>query len=337
MEVSDLLTMKYYIVNIINGISKMGMLALDENDNILLEQSGTGPVFNCIPDLSTYVPEEQQGLVQVIKCCQPTGNQIYASIYAALQGFDLVTSGVGGSIQSNLESWFGRFAIIVMLPWVIILTALFIYFMVTKVMSFAAGMIFISVTFILAIIAIAWIFWDAYDTSLNVYNNTIATISDNWNKYKYDIGGQIIDGYLLDENTMCNKYEDLACCNFDYTSCINGCGVAFTITPNIIPTNSTGTLNIDIEPDTGKIITGGTVFIPPEINGGTATTIPLNNDGSYSGIFNYRSTNTPGVVDVVAQFISADGNFSSGSQVTLVGSGGNLTSNRRIGCRSCKK
>lgn len=329
------------------------ILALDENDNIVIELMDTSASLGCVPDMSNYIPTFYNAIIPTFKCCQPTGNQIYASAYATAQGFNLAATGIPSVVQSQLESWFARIAFVLILPWAIILVALFIYFMVTHVMSFAAGMAFISVTVLLAIIALAWIFYDALNTSGNIYNSVVNGFRNNWTANKDAITGHILNAYLLNPGAMCNPNEQLACCGFDYDQCEGGCDISILVDPEFVLTNATGLLSIELVNNSNTDFpNGGTLFIPPQLNGGTGLTITIpsfNTNEMFDTTIIYNTTGAmPGIVDVTANFVSGSINITVIDSVTIIGDSdpvitpGNIELIRGLNkgkksCRSCVK
>ena len=269
-----------------------------------MSTGNTGPAFSCIPDLSTFVPVFLQPEVKSLKCCKPNGNQLYSLGYAGVQVAQFLTDGIfdgltgftgftgftgtTGTVSlddaiTRAEFWFGRLTVFLVLPWLLIFIALFIYLGITGLMSGAAVIIFIIMTLVLAGFSLFLIIWDARQTVITVRNdlgfalstiigdirNTVTqkvnTVVDRWNTYEVELIGRLIDAYTLEAGCTKDPYE---CCDFD--NCTVGCLTKFSVLPDIVPTSATGILNLEIS---GGGVTAAYFVIPPELNGGTGTTI----------------------------------------------------------------
>lgn len=290
-------------------------LTIDDNDQIVFEDADTTDealILGCIPDMADNVPPIYQGIVPTLKCCQPNGNQIYSVLYAAGQGANAVLSDVPSSVKSDLESWYFRLGIALTLPWVIGFIIILVTLIVTNVISIASGIGIILVVIILAGISLAYVFYDASRTASNTYNTALNTVNENWDDFKSDISGHIIDAYLLEAS--CNKDEPYYCCitnNVPIIGCVSGCNFELTVNPEFVVTSSTGSMLITIT-DSGVRGTTGTVTIPKELNAAMGQPVVLPFDIKESGgtveiTYLYNSASAPSTVDITANMSLKDG------------------------------
>jgi hypothetical protein len=268
------------------------------------------PVFDCIPNLGAHVPVFFQPLVRQIKCCKPNGNQLYSVGYAGVQVADYLFSGIGptgGVFTETLQDaqyWFARPAIFLVLPWLLLFIAIFIYMGFTGLMSMFAAVIFITMVLLIGAFTIFIVIWETRNLLLNAegtvsnfvtttINNARNTVMERWNTYET----QLVE-YLLNAYTIQNSCDDEnnVCCGFNPDICTSQCTARFTIEPNIVAPGTTGTMTLHVE---GTATTGGFYVIPPEINGGvTGTTIPFT--GNTPVTFNYSAQSIETVANVTA-------------------------------------
>lgn len=265
--------------------------------------------LTCIPDFAQNLPPLLQPFATILKCCQPTGDQLYSILYALGQSFQLVTSGTFGPIESELESTFTRFAIVITAPWVLIFIAVFVLLMAQRTISVPAGVFFIVLSIILAVLAVIWTLHDVSVTTTALSNAFRNTITGNINKYQGEIIAHVIGAYIL--TASCNPNEPDACCGFNRSFCFAGCTKPFQIDTPAIPSASTGKVEVTIS---SNLDLSGTITVPPEIVGGKEPRIiPFAGVNSFT--IPYNTTATPGVYNV--NFISRIGPTGAFNSTTL--------------------
>ena len=256
--------------------------------------------FPCIPDIADVVPPLFAPLAQAIKCCPPTGDQIYSVLYAIGQSIDLVTTGIVPPAQQELEDAFIRYSVIMTVPWALMLVALFILLIASRTITPITGIFFIIITLVVAVLAVLWVVYDVQNTSDAVYDKVIGEVRARFNTYESDIISNVIGAYLLTES--CNKDEPNSCCTLAYGSCVSGCGNQLSVDPPAIPVSSTGTITVSI---TTSSAATGTITIPGELLGTPAPMVIGFTGSDFSQDVTYATNATPGSYDVVAVFYDA--------------------------------
>jgi hypothetical protein len=224
------------------------------------------PQLGCIPDMNTYFPEFLWDEVQTIKCCNPNGNQIYSTIYAAGKSLQLVSDGIGPLIQNNLEDWYFSLTLAIVIPWVIVACLIIVVLIIGNILSIPMGIVFIIITLTIGILSALWILYNTGNVLVTTYDQAKNLLNTNWEKYQDDIGVDIYAAYVLECSETPN--EQYLCCGFDYENNCVDCLINVTVNPNVVQAGATGIMTITIEDPP----IGGTINIPPDLNGGTAYT-----------------------------------------------------------------
>jgi hypothetical protein len=293
----------------------------------MAEESTQDSLFECIPDLGGFLSGTSKFIEQELKCCRPNGNQIYSILYASGQSAILLSQGIPSSIQDKLEDWYLRLGITIILPWVIILVALFIALMVNRTISISIGVVFIIATIGVAAIALWLILDDALTTSSYIYNSTLSELNTNWKLYEEDIAEHLAAAYTL--TASCNPDEKLSCCGFDDTNCTligEGCSIQFWSIPNYLLTGTTGVMKITIKgiPRDFGLVTGS-IQIPPDLNNGVPANVKVSVQFGETFVedFVYNIVKTPTTPDdaLIANLSGAGGKFELRAPVYLVSSG----------------
>lgn len=293
----------------------------------------TNMTLSCIPDMVNYITDPDEA--KIVKCCRPSGNQIYSVLYASGQSLNLITNGIASNIESDFESWFVRIGLANVIPWMLMFIIQYIVLMITKIISPATGIALICTSIILALVGLLWLYGDATLTTNRIYNSTIDTINNNWNNNRTIIQDHLLDAYNL--QASCNSDESNACCGFSQSQCeLFGCNVIFSVNPLFVTAGTTGILRLFIlNAPTGT--TGGTITIPGELrNSFFSETIPIQipPDGNTTVPYQYHIISpellSPGETFITGILNNPDGDVNISVKIGIVVNQ-NINTNNNLG------
>lgn len=271
------------------------------------------PVFPCIPNLGAHLPNYLQPTVRELKCCKPNGNQLYSLGYAGIQVADYLLTGIGPTGGAFTEAfqeaqyWFARPAIFLVLPWMLMFIAIFIYMGFTGLMSMFAAVIFITITLLIGAATIFIVIWETRNLLLNAegsvnnfintsINNARAAVNERWTTNEQQIIEYLASAYKIEQS--CDPTEVNACCGFNTNACVTQCTAQLAVSPTVVAPGATGHMILDI---IGTATTGGFFVIPPELNGGvTGITIPFTGDNPVDFVYGAQNVETVATITAVA-------------------------------------
>ena len=158
---------------------------------------------NCIPDLCSLPALVDNEFCPVIKDLPIKLNQLYTGSYAVMNEVPTITNGLTELYKNTLGAWMIKYALAIMVPYVIIFIVLLCILMTRGFLSYYVGIILIILVLVVSLIGILFIINDAYNSGNTLRVETQKILKTNWQSNKDTISYNVGTAYISPDSVIC--------------------------------------------------------------------------------------------------------------------------------------
>jgi hypothetical protein len=160
-------------------------------------------ITECIPDICANDILADKEFCDATKDLPITLNQLYTGGYTIINSTPTITTGIKELYEDTVGPWLGKFALAIMIPYVIVFIVLFIVLIRNNVISVYTGAILIILSIVLALIAIIFIISDTTKAGTYLKTSTKELLTNNWDKNKEKIFYDLGMAYISPDSLTC--------------------------------------------------------------------------------------------------------------------------------------